>query len=171
MIKYLTRTIFLALTIIIGLTSCKTHNSKTIGQLIRSDYKQKLSKLFHDFANNDTINDSLLLYSFPQSQEEYSTLYEYTYPDTSRSLREAYTKRLILIQEKLKTGDIEYLKKQMIFSEYIDGEEAEGFFEGLEYYYKLHPDNFCKAFKFLANKYPNKKFESLRSLEIDCLKN
>jgi hypothetical protein len=171
MIKYSMKLIFLALTFFIGLTYCKSQNPKTYSQLIRSDYKEKISILFNDIANNKMIDDSLLLYSFPQSEEEYLAIYDYTNPDTSKLLKEAYSKRHILIAEKLKTGNIEYLKKQMIFSEFVDGEEAEGFFEGLEYYYKLNPDNFCKAYKYLEKKYGKERFKSLQTLEIACLKN
>jgi hypothetical protein len=168
---HLKNSICLTFIFLLGLTACRNKPQMTNIQLIRTDYKEKLSTLFNDFANNRFINDSLLLYSFPQSMKEYLTIYEYTNPDTSVLLKEAYSKRLILISEKLKNGDIEYLKNQMIFSQFVDGEEAEGFFEGLEYYHQLHPDNFCRAYKYLEIKYGKEKFKRLRFLDIDCLKN
>lgn len=76
-----------------------------------------------------------------------------------------------MIQEKLNKGIIRFIKMQMILSQFIDGEEAESFFEDLEYYHKLNPENFCKAYSFLEKKYGKEKFKKLRILKIECLKN
>jgi len=169
--NYYKRNIFLALTILIGLTSCKTQNSKTDGQLIRNDYKEKLSTLLHELADGQTVDDSLVLYSFPQSGEEYLILFEYEHPDSAQTLKDAFNKRAMIIEEKLKKGEIEFLKMQIIQSEFVDGYVAEGYFEDIEYYHELNPDNFCKAYKFLETKYGKEKFKRLNLLEIDCLKN
>ena len=169
--NYYMRTIFLALTILIGLTSCKTQNSKTNGQLIRNDYKEKLSTLLHELADGKTTDDSLILYSFPQNQEEYLMLYDYDNPDTAQTLIDALRKREMIIDEKIKNGNIEYLKMEIIQSEFVDGYVAEGYFEDIVHYYELNPENFCKAYKFLETKYGKEKFKRLNLLELDCLKN
>ena len=169
--NYYKRNIFLALTILIGLTSCKTQNSKRNGQLIRNDYKEKLSILLHELADGKTVDDNLILYSFPQVQEEYLMLYDYDNPDAAQTILDALRKRDMIIDEKIKKGNIEYLKMEIIQSEFVDGYVAEGYFEEIEYYHELNPDNFCKAYKFLEMKYGKEKFKRLNLLKIDCLKN
>ena len=139
---------------------------------MRFGYDARLVILINEIMNDFEIDDSALLFSIPQSQKEYSLLYSLTYQTSQNSqlVKDAYYKRLSMIQDKLKQGDVEFLKAQMIFSQYIDGEEAEDFFESMNHFNTLNPDNFCKAYTFLKEKFGDEKFKRLRTLEIECLK-
>jgi len=138
---------------------------------VRSDYSLELSKLFNLIINQEEIPDSLLIFSCPMNQNEYRILYKFTDPDTSKLINEAYNERQNLLVEKLSEGRVEFLIRQMIMSVFIDGEEAEDFFDGLEYYYKLHPDSFCNAYKKLITIDKVEKYYRMRTLNIGCLNN
>jgi hypothetical protein len=163
--------VFIILTSFSSFLFSQNHDIKLNYDLIRPNYSIELSGLFNKIINEQEIEDSSLLFSCPINQDEYFILYEFTDPDTSKLIKGAYYKRKGLIREKLKEGNIEFLKRQMIMSVFIDGEEAEGFFEGLEHYYSLHPDSFCKAYENLLMTDKKEKYRRMRTLDIDCFKN
>ena len=169
--NYYKRIIFLVLTILIGLTSCKTQNSKTNVQLSRNDYKEKLSTLLHELADGKTVDDNRILYSFPQTQDEYLILFEYEHPDSAQTLKDAFRKREEIIDEKINKGNMDFLEMNIIQSEFVDGYVAESYFDWLDYYKKSNPTNFCQAYLSLEKKFGKKRFERIQSYVEDCEKN
>lgn len=171
MIRVLTITGFIILLCFSFVGFSQVDDINLNSNLIRDDYSFKLYRLFNIITNENVIDDSLLLFSCPLTQVEYLNLYQYTHPDTSKVIQAAYYKRKNLICKKLREGNIDFLNRQMILSVFIDGEEAEGFFEDLENYYYLNPVSFCNAYQNLIISGRNEDFKRLRKLNIDCLKN
>lgn len=124
--------------------------SPTFGQSAAesiSAYESTLQRLFQTITQDKTPSDSLLLASFPDSGDEYATLYRYTHPDSSDALRQAYRQRWSLIRERLANGRKAFARQYLLFSRFVDGEEAESYFvSDLPSYVEQHQDTFCAAY-------------------------
>lgn len=116
-----------------------------------SEYRSTLDNLFSQIMQRENVSDSLLVLSFPKKGEEYSVLlYEYTHPDSSKALHNAYHQRWSLIHGRMESGNKPIIRQYLLFSRVIDGYEAEPYFQDdLPHYLNTQKSVFCKVFQNL----------------------
>lgn len=147
------------LLIIIGLSLANVVYGSIVS--LASDYETELHILLEKFAKQKRLTDEELIKVIPKTQLEFNQYYSLSFPGKGKKWNKIYDNIEIYLGKKASVSQPVF-RAYLGLALFVDGEYAEGYFDGLDFLIGKHTNYFCKIFNSLSAK-EKKVLEDLHS--------